>query len=192
MFSTILYFRIDILTKFTHIFSHRALHIMLYPTIWMIVGQVPIMLAVGAVGGCLDIFTLLYPFSPLSPFLWETARYRLFFNHMIYMSQGESQVRIRYNWNFIEHRIITEQVFKQELVHFKKPRKQMQFSLHQCFWTVWCIYKQDHRVSGLSPASRPCFHAVQLLPPLELPMTFLQLIFFSVLWFLSDEIRKSR
>ena len=33
------------------------------PTIWMIVGQGPIALAVGAGGGCLDIFTLLYPFS---------------------------------------------------------------------------------------------------------------------------------
>ena len=30
------------------------------PTIWMIVGQGPIVLAVGAGGGCLDIFTLLY------------------------------------------------------------------------------------------------------------------------------------
>ena len=47
------------------------------PTIWMIVGQGPIALAVGAGGGCLDIFTLVYPFSPLSPSLWETARYRL-------------------------------------------------------------------------------------------------------------------
>ena len=47
------------------------------PTIWMIVGQRPIALAVGAGGGCLDIFTLLYPFSSLSPSLWETARYRL-------------------------------------------------------------------------------------------------------------------
>ena len=47
------------------------------PTIWMIVGQGPIALAVGASGGCLDIFTLLYLFSPLSPSLWETARYRL-------------------------------------------------------------------------------------------------------------------
>ena len=47
------------------------------PTIWMIVGQGSIVLAVGAGGGCLDIFTLVYPFSPLSPFLWETARYRL-------------------------------------------------------------------------------------------------------------------
>ena len=47
------------------------------PTIWMIVGQGPIALAVGAGGGCLDIFTLIYPFSPLSPLLWETARYRL-------------------------------------------------------------------------------------------------------------------
>ena len=45
--------------------------------IWMIVGQGPIALAVGAGGGCLDIFTLNYPFFLLSPSLWETARYRL-------------------------------------------------------------------------------------------------------------------
>ena len=43
------------------------------PIIWMIVGQGPIALAVGAGGGCLDIFILLYTFSPLSPSLWETA-----------------------------------------------------------------------------------------------------------------------
>ena len=43
----------------------------------IIVGQRPIALAVGAGGGCLDIFTLDYPFCPLSPSLWETARYRL-------------------------------------------------------------------------------------------------------------------
>ena len=47
------------------------------PTIWMIVGQGPIALAVGAGWCCLDIFTLLCPFSPLSPSLWETTRYRL-------------------------------------------------------------------------------------------------------------------
>ena len=39
------------------------------PTIWMIVGYGPPALAVGAGGGCLDIFTLIYPFSPLSPSL---------------------------------------------------------------------------------------------------------------------------
>ena len=44
---------------------------------WLTVGQGPIALAVGAGGGCLNIFTLIYPFSPLSPSLWETARYRL-------------------------------------------------------------------------------------------------------------------
>ena len=33
--------------------------------------------AVGAGGGCLDIFSLIYHFSFLSPSLWETARYRL-------------------------------------------------------------------------------------------------------------------
>ena len=47
------------------------------PTIWITVGQGPAVLAVGAGGGCLDIFTPIYPFSPLSPPLWETARYRL-------------------------------------------------------------------------------------------------------------------
>ena len=47
------------------------------PTIWMIVGQGPTALAVGAGGGCLDIFSLIYHFSFLSPSLWETARYRL-------------------------------------------------------------------------------------------------------------------
>ena len=47
------------------------------PTIWITVGQGPTALAVGAGGGCLDIYTLIYPFFPLSPSLWETARYRL-------------------------------------------------------------------------------------------------------------------
>ena len=47
------------------------------PTILMIVGQEPIALAIGAGGDCLDIFTLLYPFSSVSPFLQETARFRL-------------------------------------------------------------------------------------------------------------------
>ena len=45
--------------------------------IWIIVGQGPIVLAVGAGGGCLDIFNFIYPYSFLSPSLWEMARYRL-------------------------------------------------------------------------------------------------------------------
>ena len=45
--------------------------------IWMTVGQGPTALAVGAGGGYLDIFTVVYHFSFLSPPLWETARYRL-------------------------------------------------------------------------------------------------------------------
>ena len=47
------------------------------PTILITVGQGPTALAVGAGWGCLDIFSLIYLFSPLSPSLWETARYRL-------------------------------------------------------------------------------------------------------------------
>ena len=46
------------------------------PTIWIMVGQEPIALAVGASWGCLDIFTLLYLFSPHLSSLWETDRYR--------------------------------------------------------------------------------------------------------------------
>ena len=48
-----------------------------HPTIWLIEGQGPIALAVGADGGCLDIFTLPYLFSLLSLSLWGTVRYRL-------------------------------------------------------------------------------------------------------------------
>ena len=45
--------------------------------IWIVVGQRPTVLAVGAGGGCLDIFSLIHDFSFLSPSLWETTRYRL-------------------------------------------------------------------------------------------------------------------
>ena len=47
------------------------------PTIWITVGQGPAALAVGAGGGCLDVFALICPFFPLSPSLLEMARYRL-------------------------------------------------------------------------------------------------------------------
>ena len=43
--------------------------------IWIIVGQGPIALAVGAGGGCLDIFSLVFSLFFLP--LWEMARYRL-------------------------------------------------------------------------------------------------------------------
>ena len=46
------------------------------PTILITVGQGPIALAVGA-GGVVWIFLLSSILSPLSPSLWETARYRL-------------------------------------------------------------------------------------------------------------------
>ena len=47
------------------------------PTIRITVGRGPAALAVGAGGGCWDIFAFICPFSPLSPSLWEMARYRL-------------------------------------------------------------------------------------------------------------------
>ena len=39
--------------------------------IWMVVGRGPIALAVGAGGGCLDIFSLVHLFSFLSPSLGD-------------------------------------------------------------------------------------------------------------------------
>ena len=48
-----------------------------HPTILITVKQGPTALAVGAGGGCLDIFNLIYFFSSLSSSLWEMARYRL-------------------------------------------------------------------------------------------------------------------
>ena len=47
-----------------------------HPTIWMIVGQGPTALAVGAGRGCLE-FLLSSILSLLSSSLWEMARYRL-------------------------------------------------------------------------------------------------------------------
>ena len=46
------------------------------PTIWMLVGQGPTMLAVGAVG-VVWTFLLSSIISLLSPSLWEAAQYRL-------------------------------------------------------------------------------------------------------------------
>ena len=44
---------------------------------WITVGQGPIVLALGAGGGCLDIISLIYHFSSLSPSLWETQCWKL-------------------------------------------------------------------------------------------------------------------
>ena len=46
------------------------------PTIWITIRQGPTALAVGAGGGCLETYSL-FPFFPLFPSFWETARYRL-------------------------------------------------------------------------------------------------------------------
>ena len=80
-------FKLNIYTNVsenTHPYQHRGwsggamvlgkLPVLGRPTILITVGQGPTALAVGAGGGCLDVFTLIYPFFPLSPSLWETAQ----------------------------------------------------------------------------------------------------------------------
>ena len=54
--------------------TNRHLNLTLY---FPLFGQGPTALAVVAGGGLFGHFTLIYPFSPLSPSLRETARYRL-------------------------------------------------------------------------------------------------------------------
>ena len=64
------------------------------PTIWTIVEQGPIALAVGAGGSCVDIFTLPYLFSPLSPALRETARYILKYSQRAVKPKASKQPTI--------------------------------------------------------------------------------------------------
>ena len=79
------------------------------PTILITVGQGPTALAVGAGWGCLDIFTLIYPFSSLSPSLWETARYRLKYRLKgpLNPKQPTNQPteRLHHTYNFINCRL---------------------------------------------------------------------------------------
>ena len=97
----------------------------------MTVGQGPTALAIGAGGGCLDIFTLICPFSPLSPSLWETARYRLKYSlkgplnpkQPTNQPTGESHGG-SHTWLFSQHFILCSDVniMKLSLVMLVKPR----------------------------------------------------------------------
>ena len=86
------------------------------PTLLMIVGQGPTALVVGAGGGCLDIFTLVYLVSSLSPFLWETARYRLKYclKGPLNPKQPTDQCSAKYFFNLLLSHI---QVFIRDYVH---------------------------------------------------------------------------
>ena len=57
----------------------------------IIVGQGPTALTEGAGAVCLDIFTLDYKFSLLSPSFWETARYRLKYSQRAVMPKTTNQ-----------------------------------------------------------------------------------------------------
>ena len=69
------------------------------PTIRITVGQGLSALVVGAGGGCLDIFTLIYPFFSLSPSLWEMARYRL--KYCLKGPLNPKQPTNQYNQNYL-------------------------------------------------------------------------------------------
>ena len=76
------------------------------PTILITVGQGPTALAAGAGGGCLDIFTLNYPISILSPSLWETARYRLKYCLKGPLNPKQPTNQINKNFNLFGYKVI--------------------------------------------------------------------------------------
>ena len=87
------------------------------------VGQGPTALVVGAGGGYLDIFSLVYHFSFLSPSLWETARYRL-----KYCLKGPlSQKQLTNQWSF-ENRVPLKPVLGDvaDVAHFITGQEQTQ------------------------------------------------------------------
>ena len=77
------------------------------PTILITVGQGSAALAAGVGGGCLDIFTLICPFTSLSPSLWETTRYR-----MKYCLKGPLNPKQPTNHIFQFHLITPDKVHK--------------------------------------------------------------------------------
>ena len=87
-----------------------------HPTIWITVGQGPTALAVGAGGCCLDIFTLIFPFSYLSPSLWETARYRLKYCLKGPLSQNQPTTK-----KLIPEELPSEYIVNKCTVHLNKP-----------------------------------------------------------------------
>ena len=80
--------------------------------IWIRVGQGLTVLAVGEGEGCLDIFSLVYQFSILSPSLWMTARYRLKYCLKGPLSPKQptnqlQKVRVGVGWTFFLSSIIS-------------------------------------------------------------------------------------
>ena len=75
--------------------------------IWIRVGQGPSALVVGVGGGCLDIFSLVYHFSFLSPSLWETARYRLKYclKGLLSRKQPTNQIHVLHSINIFSELI---------------------------------------------------------------------------------------
>ena len=84
--------------------------------IWLIVGQGPTALAVGAGGGCLDIFALIYLISPLSPSLWRTARYRL-----KYCLEGPLNQKKKKKTNQIKTAVVNDSLKFLSFVCFNRP-----------------------------------------------------------------------
>ena len=124
------------------------------PTIWITVRQGPTALGVGAGGGCLDIFTLIYLFlCYFSPSLWETARYRQKFclkgplnrkqptNYGL-VAKGNNQICLLTSAYNINNKLIFINIFLkvQESWHRHKfwPKQSKSIITRKCFCETLC------------------------------------------------------
>ena len=86
------------------------------PTILITEGQRLNALAVGAGGGCFDIFTLIYPFAPLSFSVWQTARYRLTYCRKGPLNPKQPTKNPGFRYPFWQHTFVSHSAFSKRAV----------------------------------------------------------------------------
>ena len=110
--------------------------------IWIREGQVPTALSVGAGGGCLEIFSLIYLFSFLSPSLWETAWYRLKYclKGLISPKQPTNQQAWYFHVPAMKQCYLPVHIYNQ-IISFERPAKfNTKFWIafkHRAKWWKW-------------------------------------------------------
>ena len=155
--------------------------------IWIIVGQVLIALAVGAGGGCLDIFSLIYHFSFPSPSLWETARYTL-----KYCLKGplnpeqptaDSRRAVVSYWRKYVHKVLVNRLGSLSLprksVVRLTDRPDMTLDVYRGRKTAIQQQQQPLTVSSTLGMAAYILHVTHFLTMLYLPMKFHQIWFSS-------------
>ena len=107
--------------------------------IWIIVGQGPTAIAVGAGGGCLDIFSLDCHFSVLTPSLWETVRYRL--KYCLNGPLSPKQPTNKSFWSLSSFKVILKRLLLTSVLGYVADGAHFitGYELTRINRTIWCI-----------------------------------------------------